>query len=296
MGATKIALLGGDRREVHMAQRLAEEGHQVALYAASPLDGSGLANSPTAEDAVRDAEWIICPSPGLGEGDVVYAPGSPTTVALDEGLLRASSAERGGLILGLATPTVAAAAESLGIPVFEMKADRSLAISNATSVAEAVVRILVESTERLLREHRVLVLGYGATGAAITDYLLDTCCEVTVAARSAEHRARAEQRGAAAVRYDEREAAFEANDIIINTAPDVGAVPEGSFADLGHRHVIDIASPPGGLDHAKAEELGARVTWARGLAGSRAPVSVGEAQLDFVRNAMSTRRTTAATP
>lgn len=294
MAPPKIAVLGGDRREVHIAQLLVDEGHEVSLYACSPVDGSGLTNAATPTDAVQGAEWLLLPSPGLGAGDVVYAPGSPQSVTLDEALLRASAADRGGIVLGRATPTVAAAAESLGIPLFEMKDDRALAISNATSVAEAVVRLLVESTERLLREYPILVIGYGATGAAITDYLLDARVAVTVAARSNEGRARAEQRGASSVHYDDRLAAFADAQIIVNTVPDVEAVPESTFDDLGSRHIVDIASPPGGLAHDKAEERGLRVTWARGLAGSRAPFSVGEAQLAFLKSAMATRDAAAA--
>lgn len=218
---------------------------------------------------------------------MVYAPGSTSEVALDAGLLQESNAQQGGLVLGKATPTVQELADELGVAVFEMKEEAALAISNATSVAEAVVQLLVDLTDRILREHTFTVIGYGATGAAITDYLLAACCTVTVTARSPRDRARAVQRGASAVPYEDRSEALSSSDIAINTVPDADAVPQECFGGLRARAIVDIASPPGGLDHEKAIELGLPVTWARGLAGARAPESVGDAQLAFVRRAMA---------
>jgi len=296
MDHCRIAVLGGDRRELHIAELLREEGHDVALFSSASTDGSSLPNAASPGDAVRGAQWIVCPSPGLGDGDVVYSPGSTDRVVLDRSLLSGSDAANGGLVLGRATPTVAAAAARLDIAVFEMKDDRSLAISNGTSVAEAVIELLVGMTDRLLREHRFLVVGYGATGAPITDYLLDACCPVTVACRSAAQRARAEQRGASSVAYDVRADAMTGADIVINTVPDVEAVPSEMLSTLVGARIIDIASPPGGMDHDRATEIGLDLTWARGLAGRRAPLSVGEAQLAFLKSAMAHRSPSATAP
>ncbi|MGH3760003.1 dipicolinate synthase subunit DpsA [Actinophytocola sp.] len=282
MAEGRIAILGGDKRELYVAGKLASGGYDVALFACDVDDGGDLDNESSVEAAVQGARWIIGPSPGLGAGDTVYAPVYSGSVVLDETLLARSDAAKGGLVLGMASPTLTQTARRLAIPVFETKADRSLAVLNATSVAEAVLCLIVQGTDRLLREYRVLVLGYGATAVAITDYLLALRCPVTVSCRSDVDRARAEQRGATAVAYDARMDEFASTDIVINTVPSVSAISEEVFALLGDAKVIDIASPPGGLDHARASELGFAVTWARGLAGSRAPVSVGEARFAYL--------------
>lgn len=291
----RAAVLGGDQREYWIAHRLAEDGHDVAIYgvavpptaAAEPLDHK-IRRAETPTEAVAGAQWLVCPSPGLGPGDAVYAPFAPAPFALDEQLLSATDAARGGIVLGRATPTLAALLERLSIPSYEMKDDRALAIMNATPVAEAVVSLLVQNTDRILSEYHCAVIGYGATGAAITDALLALNAKVTVIARNPASRARAAQRGAdATADYEERVEACALVDIIINTAPDTEAVPRSAFGRLADRLVIDIASPPGGLDHDAATAAGLNVHWARGLAGGRAPRTVGDAQYALVRAAMN---------
>jgi dipicolinate synthase subunit A len=169
-----------------------------------------------------------------------------------------------------------------------MKDDRSLAISNATSVGEAVLCLLVNHTERVLPEYRILVLGYGATGAALVDDLLGVGCHVSVAARRRDSQERIRQRGAEPVNFEDRVEEFAAADIVVNTVPSTDSIPRSAYETLKGSLVVDIASPPGGLDHDAASEDGLNVVWARGLAGGRAPVSVGEGQFRFIQAAMAT--------
>lgn len=282
----RVAILGGDRRELRIARRLLDLGHKVAVFGVVGDPELPVERATSPIDAVRGATWIVCPSPGLGDGDLVYAPASSEPIVLDETLLLASSAADGGLVLGRSTPTVAQAAQLAGVGLYEMKDDRSLAISNATSVAEAVLRLLIEQTERVLPEHRILVLGYGATGSALADDLLGIACQVSVAARRRDSQERIRQRGARPVDFAARNDEFEAADIVVNTVPSTDSLPTASFSTLNGSLIVDIASPPGGLDHAAAADAGLNVIWARGLAGARGPVSVGDAQFRFIKSAM----------
>lgn len=289
MSRTKVAVLGGDVREIYIAGRLEDEGFEVRSFGGSATaDGDGRARSAaSAEDAVEGAEWIVCPSPGLGAGDVVYAPGSAERIVLDRRLLAGSRATEGGIVMGRATPNVLEAAKDLGVAVFEMKDDRSLAASNAKSVAEALVSLLVDRTDRILPEHRIVVVGYGATGSAFTKALLGlTCTGIRVAARRPSLLADFAADMAVGVPYEERVGAMAEAGIVVNTVPSPEAIPAAAFPLLAGTLVVDIASPPGGIDHEAAQRAGVDVTWARGLAGSRAPHSAGDAQLAFIRRSM----------
>ena len=286
MTSQQVAILGGDRRELRIARRLLDSGHKVTAFGAVADSRLPVEWAASSIDAVNGATWIVCPSPGLGAGDVVYAPASSVPIVLDEALLRASSADSGGVILGRATPTVAQAAQLVGVRLYEMKDDRSLAISNATAVAEAVLRLLIEHTEQVLPEHQILVLGYGATGSALTDDLLGIGCRVSVAARRRDSQERIRQRGARPVDFADRNDEFVTATVVVNTVPSVESLPTASFSALGESLVVDIASPPGGLDHTAARDAGLNVVWARALAGGRAPISVGDAQFRFIESAM----------
>jgi dipicolinate synthase subunit A len=291
VSSIRVAVLGGDEREVYIAERLAAMGYRVAAFGSGANHSGTVWQAGSAEEAVREASWIICPSPGLGAGDRVYAPHSTTPITLSAGLLAASAAAAGGgLILGRATPGVAAAARQAGVPTVEMKDDRSLAVCNATAVAEALVALLIGKTRRVLPQHTFLVIGYGAAGAACTDALLALTCRVSVAARRPESLERARQRGAAPVPFPARIAAMTSSDVIVNTVPSPEAIPRAALPALSGAIVIDIASPPGGMDHQTAEAAGVNVTWARGLAGARAPLTAGDAQLRFITRAIEDRR------
>jgi len=280
-------VLGGDAREIYIAEQLHARGYRVAFFGAAARRASGLAPAASPKAAVAGANWIICPSPGLGDGNRVYAPDCSVPIILNAALFTASEAARGGLILGRATPGVTSAAKAAGVAVFEMKDDRALAVCNATAVAEALVALLVGKTRRVLPAHRLLVIGYGATGAAFTDALLGLACAVRVTARRAEHLERARQRGAQPVAYPARVQAMAESDIVVNTVPSPDAIPPSAFPHLRDAVVVDIASPPGGTEHAAAGASGIDLTWARGLAGARAPLSAGDAQLRFITDAIS---------
>lgn len=285
MVSKRIAVLGGDKREVHIARRFFEMGYSVMGYGQPPTsDDSLVANSASA--AVKAARWIVCPMPGLGAGDVVYAPAARSSVVLNEGLIASSDARSGGLVVGEASGSVVAVADQLGIRLFEMKKDRALSIRLTTAVAEAVIGLLIENTDKTLPECLTLVLGYGAVAGQALDLLSSWNCPTIIAARNQAARARAEQRGAKAISFDDRVQAMDEADIVINTIPSFAAIPQTAYQQLKATLVIDVASPPGGMDHEAMLSLGIPVIWARGLAGGRAPVSSGNAQVDYILRAI----------
>jgi dipicolinate synthase subunit A len=278
----RVAVLGGDEREHHIAVGLSEIAMQVTTFGGSVLDPrAGYRRARTAREAVTDATWILCPYPGLTVCDELYSPASEVPIRLDRHLLGSSRAHDGGLILGRASDSVRALCSDLGIAIHETKADSGLVVKTATAVAEALVAILIESTHRLLREHLYVVVGFGSTGLAITQLLLAMRCEVVVAARSRRDRERARQLGARPVAYTERTVVMETADVVINTVPAADAVPATVAAGRITARIFDIASPPGGMDHQALIGAGLDVSWVRGLGGLRAPVSMAEAQLEF---------------
>jgi dipicolinate synthase subunit A len=289
----RVAVLGGDGREVHVAQRLARDGHDAVCYGQAADASNGARVATSVADAVRGTEWLVLPSPGLN-GDLIYAPDAPEPIVVDGALLEQSAAREGGVVMGRSTAKLDEIASRMSIQIYQFKDDPGLATRLSTGVAEGVMRLLIELTRRILREHRFLVVGYGVTGAVIVDYLVAAHCTPQVAVRRPRWLERARQCGAIPVPYDDRVAAMGAADIIINTVPSTDAIPPEAFAQLRDRIVVDIASPPGGLDHEAARNAGVRVHWPRGLAGGRAPLTAGDAQYAFIANAIATRNAATA--
>lgn len=75
--AVSIAVLGGDARDVIMADLLRRDGFDVTTYGLGPAacqalgPDDGLADiagleASSALEAVAGRRWLICPAPGLG--------------------------------------------------------------------------------------------------------------------------------------------------------------------------------------------------------------------------------------
>jgi dipicolinate synthase subunit A len=84
--------------------------------------------------------------------------------------------------------------------------------------------------------------------------------------------------------------------VIVNTVPWVSCMPVDLLGGLSGRLIMDIASPPGGTDHAAVQAAGLGVLWLRGLVGERAPRTAGELQYRFVKNVIDSRSTALAAP
>lgn len=276
------AILGGDARELRVAERLMEIGFEVRIFGLEKLPNPPVSYSPSAEAAVDGAHWIIAPAPGIN-GDAIFSPfAGQSPILLVESLMAKAKLQEGGLILGRASKSVQEASEKLGFLVVESKDERHLAIANSTTVAEGLIRLLIEKTNRNLRDYKYVLTGYGATGVAITDLLLAMKCRVEVVTRNLMSQERAHQLGATITSWEQRVEAMKRAEIIINTAPDTETIPASAFSSLVGRIVFDIASPPGGLDHSAVEASGLNVVWARGL-GNRAPVSSGDIRFGFIK-------------
>ncbi len=282
-----IAILGGDARELRVAERLIQMGHEVRIYGLEKLPNPPVPFSATALAAVSGAHWVIAPAPGI-TGDAIFAPfAAQTPILLVEDLLKNSKISEGGLILGRASSSVISAAEKLNFRVIESKDERHLAVANSNTVAEGLLKILIEKTDKTLREYTFSVLGYGATGTAITDVLLALKGNVIVATRNKVALERARQVGAKTIPWDERLKAMLESDIIINTAPDTSAIEFINYEQLKSKMIVDIASPPGGMNHEKDVEAGLNIIWARGL-GNRAPTSTGDIRFGFIKEVLDT--------
>lgn len=279
---TTITVVGGDEREWHMASELSARGHEVRTFGVpqpAGYDDPSLVVATTPNHAMARTRWILLPGPGLGAGDVIYAPSLPEPFALSTDLLATTEVAEGGILLGRATPSFRAMSDPLGIRLFEMKDDPGITWGLAAPVAEGVLAVVMEHTDLAFPSLRHLVLGTGRTATRITQLLSACRVPLVVAGRDPDSLARVAGPGISSIDFDSRFEAFADADVIINTVPDQSSVPESHFDLLRGRLTVDIASPPGGLDHAAAQAAGLNVVWARGLSGARAAREAGRIQL-----------------
>ena len=187
-------VVGGDMRQLRLAQLLSQDGHTVHVYA---LDAGGeLLSGLVPEDHLG----------GLARADCVVLP---LTVSLGDGLLNAplSVAEhplapildrlspRQFLCGGRVDPDTRALAQARGLTIHDYFAREELAVANAVPTAEGAVQLAMEHLPITIHGSRVLVLGFGRVGRITAQRFAALGARVSVAARKYDQLAWAQAMG-----------------------------------------------------------------------------------------------------
>lgn len=152
----------------------------------------------------------------------------------------------------------------------------------ALPTAEGAVQVAMEELPFTLHSARVLILGFGRVGKLTAHRMGALGAKVTVAAKSYEDLAWAAAYGHEAVRLEGLNCELGGFDLIVNTIPAL-VLPRQRLQWVSPAaFLLDLASAPGGVDRAGAQELGLRVLSAPGLPGRTAPVTAAAAIRDAV--------------
>ncbi len=278
----KIAVLGGDKRELIIARLFRDRGHTVRMWGTradeelAPLLAGSLA------DALDGAEVLVTPMPGIAGDYSLYAPHAPAPILLDEATL-APVAVGARYFGGRSTEAMHAAGAAKQVIWDDMGPDDYIQVQHAIPTAEAAIALAVNETVETILGSKALVLGYGRIGTILAAGLRGLGAQVTVAARKLPIRARAVAAGHQGIDTDADSliAAAKVNDIIFVTTPALLFDREVLSHCSADALIIDLASPPGGIDHEAALELGLHMIWARGQADSAAEHSA-RAQYAFM--------------
>jgi dipicolinate synthase subunit A len=279
----QIAIVGGDEREREIARLAAETGATVRAYGFPFLDGGipGVTHAASAADAMRDADYALFPIPGLAADGALYAPAAGETIVPDEELLSLLAAGA-HIILGMSDDRLRAAAAATGVELHEYESDTELMLLRAPAIVEGALAAAIEHTDVTIHRNEVGVVGQGNIGSSLARALAALGACVHVFARNPVQRAAAYAAGATPHELDELSEVASRLVLLYSTVP-APVVPRDVLERMVPGSVvIDLASPPGGIDLDAARELGLRGIWARGL-GRRAPVTVGASQWRGIR-------------
>ncbi|WP_297719118.1 dipicolinate synthase subunit DpsA [Intestinimonas sp.] len=273
-----IWVVGGDLRQVRLAQLLCEEGHSVHTWALERAEG---VPEPMADlSEARLADCVVLPLPAAGEDGRLNAPFSEEKAEL-AGVL---DALRPGQVVcaGRASPALLELARERELRLFDYFDREELAVANAVPTAEGAVQLALEELPITLHGARVLVVGFGRVGKLTAHRFQALGARVSVAARKWADLAWAEAYGYVPERLEQLDGSLCAYDLVVNTAPaqvlDAARLEQLEPDCL----VIDLASRPGGVDLEAASELGLRVIWALSLPGKVAPVTAGRILRDTI--------------
>ncbi len=280
----RIGILGGDRRELVVADRLQATGADVrAVGLPWPDPVSYTANR--LEDVAAWADVVVAPVGGTDEvGHIAYSmvpdqefPGPRLTEDV-VGRMRPGSV----LVIGSARPALEALCLRYGVRLVSYRERDEFAILNSIPSAEGAIAMAMDASNITIHQSRSVVLGHGRLGTVLAAMLRALGAVTTVVARSQAERARATAAGHAALPVADLGAAVSRADLLFNTVPAplvTAAVLEQAPRDMV---LIDLASAPGGTDFAAAKRLGLKARLAPGLPGIVAPRTAGNIEADTV--------------
>ena len=285
----KIALMGGDLRQLVVARELAKV-YDVSIWGAwSTQDIDGIEVCSTCDQVIDGAAAVILPLPASTDGITLNCPGEMSCnrikLAKIVGLMR-----EGMMLVGGKLPeNMTELARSKNIKCFDYFESEMLQIKNAYVTAEAALSIAMNSLGKSVADSRFVITGYGRIASQLAALLRKLGASVTVAARKESDRAYAECIGcdslpirAATERGRWYDAITDGYDILFNTVPNW--IFDRDFLEAMNKKIfiIDLASAPGGVDVCAAKDLSANVLWATSLPGKYAPESAGKIISDCI--------------
>lgn len=252
-------VIGGDERYAQLARLLKRRGKRVGLWGREPVPGS-----PAVEDGELEASGCLI-------------AGCPARVK--NGLLSPEMLlERmgGGAKLALCGPKHPAMEDDR---VIDLWSDEALIRENAGLTAEGAISAAMRASTRAMCDMRCLVIGWGRIGRSLTERLAALNAAVTVASRRPQGRNGAVERGAEAVDTRVIADTISGFDLIFNTVPELVLGEEALGRVDRDAMIIDLASPPYGVDLSAAWKLGLRAWREPGLPGRYCPESAAMALL-----------------
>ena len=262
-----ILIVGGDKRQLALADMLKEKGHSVSLRGFEKL---GYADEPVDSPAA-----VFLPVPYRNPDGSMKAPFSDKRLDLADIVCRypQSVYYLGGFD--------AAAREALGgqIRYIDMLADEAFLVRNAWLTAEGAVCAFLQHSESALCDLNCVVTGYGRIAKFLCRLLVTHGAQVTATARRDRDLALIETERIHAVNTRNLIRILPAADVIFNTVPWHIFKEEELKRIRADATLVELASPPYGMDMKLAEEMGVNVRLEPGLPGRYFPVSAAKAML-----------------
>lgn len=264
-----ILIIGGDMRFRYTAARMSEIYKDVKIvhtgFCAPEHETSEIPENIIGEKFGT----IILPLPASVDGIHINAPyGGDSPITVKHAL---SFAEDGGLVLyGKDTAGLHNECDRRGLVGIDYMDREDFSQRNALLTAEGTLEILIHESAVSLHGMKVLITGFGRIAKILCGQLFHLGAEVTIYARKASDRARAEIAGAKTVGVlgDLHAGAYDA---LVNTVPAPLLTRDVLMSLPRECLIIDLASKTGVAD----KTVPRKIIWALSLPGRVSPITAG---------------------
>lgn len=273
MHRRKYAVIGGDMRNIFLAELLKKDYQYVEIYGFDKSGKPGVSKNSSLEPILGEAQVIAGGIPLTTDDGYLWTPLSEFRTPIDEIIEKVPA--KSLFVAGKIQQDIKSRLTQKGVKCVDILEREELAILNAVPTAEGTVCILIEELPITLMDSRILIVGYGRIGKILSKMLHGLGSDVWVAARNYEDIAWIEAQGLKPVPMSQLARYVSDMDAIVNTVPALVITREILKKARCGCFLLDLASSPGGIDFQAAEELGFKVKWCLGIPGKVAPLTAG---------------------
>ena len=282
MATRNFAVVGGDKRSIALAEMLFKLGHRVKLYGFINYERETPMQCKNLYEAISEAEYIIGPIPCAHNGGVLNAPFHNGPVLMEDlfRLIKPSQT----FMAGYMKPEIFALAKKYDIHAIDMLGREELLVANAIPTAEGAIKIAIEETDITLHGNNMLVIGYGRIGTVLCGMLRGMGAQVSAVVNSGHAAALAKSCGHNVIFFEDLEKHLNEADIIFNTVPEILLDKRNMKHVRKDTLIVDLASPPYGVDVNAARDFGLKALFTNSLPGKIAPVTTAKYILETINH------------
>ncbi len=278
-----FAVLGGDKRQIALAESIAADGYTVYVTGFDSIDFSKDVKKGELEQITIQCENIILPLPVTADGVHLNMVYSDDKIELNDSFAELMHGKQvfGGMMGKLyQTSDVWDSMDT-----YDYYTREEFAVHNAIPTAEGAIEIAMREYPGTINGSKCLVVGYGRIGKILSLMLRGIGAVVTVSARKQSDLAWIMSYGYSPI-LTENICDKEQYDIIFNTAPTMIFNRRLLSKMRSKPLIIDLSSPPGGVDYEAAQKFQIKAIHALSLPGKVAPKTAGEIIKNTIYNIM----------
>lgn len=267
----RFGIIGGDERQVYLAKSIAKDGFSVYISCLEQAKETQGLRALSLKELTERCDIFILPLPVSKDGVFLNAPFSVSKIPLGEDF---SAMVRSREVYGGLLSRIDNIAEKWdGVNWKDYYTREELMVGNAALTAEGAVGMAISRLPGALCGSRCLVTGYGRIGKALCRLLRGLSVEVDCAARKHADFMDIHSIGCTPVAYKDITKNY---DVIFNTVPTHVLTAAVLARQTRDTVIIELASPPGGVDLEAAGRLQISVLDGASIPGRFSPKTAAE--------------------
>lgn len=274
----KFLIIGGDKRQVYIADYLESNGYNVTAFA---LPDADRLICKSLKKEIEKSRFVVLPLPVTKDGRLVHTV-TDVKITVDEviSMLSGNNVVFAGM---LSKPMESKIAKKAG-GVYDYFKREDVTLKNTVPTVQGILKVIIDNVDYTVNSSKCAVFGYGRVAELTAEVLSSIGAQVTVCARKSSDIVKAQIKGYKGCLIKDFGNIASDFDIVVNTIPSVILNSDLLEKISCKCLIVDVASAPYGVDFAAADRLGLNAILCPSLPGRVAPVTAGKIIADGILN------------